>query len=121
VKADTVKELDRQGWLKRNFMKPPIKDSVTVPVGGYSVLRFIADNPGVWLFHCHLEFHSTIGMSVMFKVGTQSDLPKPPANWPKCGSFNFDAMSQSVQLSNSWRIKMNVLIINLAALINYIF
>lgn len=32
--------------MERNFEDPPIKDTVTVPDGGYTVIRFIADNPG---------------------------------------------------------------------------
>ncbi len=55
-----VKQLDDQSRLRRNLNNPPIKDTVTVPVGGYTILRFVANNPGAWLFHCHLEFVSTI-------------------------------------------------------------
>ena len=29
---------------------------------GYMVLRFAADNPGVWLFHCHIEWHVDQGL-----------------------------------------------------------
>jgi len=38
-----------------------MKDSVVVPDGGYVVLRFISDNPGIWSFHCHLSFHLEAG------------------------------------------------------------
>jgi iron transport multicopper oxidase len=40
-------------------MKPnPLRrDTVTVPGSGFVVLRFRADNPGVWLMHCHVEWH----------------------------------------------------------------
>ena len=54
ISVDYVKMLDDQGKLKRNMHQPPIKDTVTVPVGGYTVIRFLADNPGTWMFHCHL-------------------------------------------------------------------
>ena len=37
------------------------KDTVIVPDGGYTVLRFYTENPGVWLFHCHLSFHVEAG------------------------------------------------------------
>lgn len=26
------------------------------------ILRFRADNPGVWLFHCHMEWHVETGL-----------------------------------------------------------
>jgi iron transport multicopper oxidase len=29
---------------------------------GNLVLRFKADNPGVWLFHCHIEWHVDSGL-----------------------------------------------------------
>lgn len=28
---------------------------------GYAVIRFKADNPGTWLLHCHIEFHTVSG------------------------------------------------------------
>jgi L-ascorbate oxidase len=46
--------MDQTGLLKRNLLKAPLKDTVTVPVGGYTIIRFRANNPGAWLFHCHL-------------------------------------------------------------------
>lgn len=41
VRLDYVKEMDKQGKLQRNYNKPPIKDTVTVPVGGYTIIRSI--------------------------------------------------------------------------------
>ena len=38
--------LDRSGQLKRKLTKAPLKDTVTVPDGGYTIIRFKADNPG---------------------------------------------------------------------------
>ena len=46
ITVEEVKQRDRDGLIKRNLMDPPIKDTVTVPDGGYTVLRFKADNPG---------------------------------------------------------------------------
>ena len=31
---DFVRDLDKKGLIERNFENPPIKDTVTVPVGG---------------------------------------------------------------------------------------
>ena len=102
-----MKELDNKGLLKRNFDRPPLKDTVTVPAGGYTVIRFHANNPGIWMFHCHLEFHSEIGMSLLIKVGQQKDFPKEPNGWPKCGSYynkdSFDFETDSVS-----NIKINL-------------
>ncbi|KAJ3194032.1 hypothetical protein HK101_003633 [Irineochytrium annulatum] len=33
---------------------------------GYTIIRFRADNPGVWLFHCHIEWHIVAGLVMQF-------------------------------------------------------
>jgi iron transport multicopper oxidase len=38
------------------------RDTVNVNANGYVVIRFTADNPGVWLFHCHIEWHMDQGL-----------------------------------------------------------
>ena len=43
----------------------PRKDTVIVPFGGYTVIRFTADNPGWWFFHCHIEVHQLQGMAAV--------------------------------------------------------
>lgn len=30
------------------------------------VIKFIADNPGVWAFHCHIDWHNLAGMALTF-------------------------------------------------------
>lgn len=41
---------------------PMRRDTLLVWPGGNIVLRFRADNPGVWLFHCHIEWHVVSGL-----------------------------------------------------------
>jgi iron transport multicopper oxidase len=41
---------------------PMRRDTFAVHPNGNIVLRFRADNPGVWLFHCHIEWHVTSGL-----------------------------------------------------------
>ncbi|CAI5717344.1 unnamed protein product [Peronospora destructor] len=36
---------------------------------GYIVLRFDADNSGVWIFHCHIDWHLEAGLSMMLVEG----------------------------------------------------
>lgn len=45
---------------------PLIRDTISVPGNGHVVLRFRADNPGVWFFHCHTEWHAVQGLGVVF-------------------------------------------------------
>ncbi|KKY27165.1 putative ferrooxidoreductase [Diplodia seriata] len=42
---------------------PARRDTVLVYPSSNFVLRFRADNPGVWLFHCHIEWHMASGLA----------------------------------------------------------
>lgn len=42
---------------KNNGSKPIYKDTLAIPPLGWARVRFFADNPGTWLFHCHIEYH----------------------------------------------------------------
>ncbi|KAI0141391.1 multicopper oxidase-domain-containing protein [Pestalotiopsis sp. NC0098] len=45
---------------------PLSRDVATAEGFGWVLLRFVADNPGVWLFHCHMIWHSEAGMAMQF-------------------------------------------------------
>lgn len=49
-----------------NFNNPIRRDVTTLPVGGWLVLAFPADNPGAWLMHCHIAWHVSQGLSLQF-------------------------------------------------------
>jgi len=49
---------------------PMKRDVVGVRGGGYVVLRFKADNPGVQLIHCHIEWHVAAGLTATFIEAT---------------------------------------------------
>ncbi|RVE44181.1 hypothetical protein evm_011175 [Chilo suppressalis] len=98
---DEIKAFDEAGLLKRNLKNAPIKDTVTVPDGGYTVIRFKADNPGYWLFHCHIEFHVEVGMALVFKVGDHKDMVPVPRNFPTCGSYMPDNLLESTEKPNN--------------------
>ncbi|WOO89497.1 multicopper oxidase family protein [Mollicutes bacterium LVI A0078] len=42
--------------------KSLILDTVDVEPGNEVVIRFVADNPGIWAFHCHNLIHAGLGM-----------------------------------------------------------
>ena len=46
ISVDYVKQLDKNGEIKRNFDGPG-KDTLAVPNNGYAVLRVRANNPGI--------------------------------------------------------------------------
>ncbi|ERF68590.1 hypothetical protein EPUS_04688 [Endocarpon pusillum Z07020] len=43
---------------------PMRRDTWGMAPGGYTVIRYRADNPGVWLLHCHMEWHVAAGLSM---------------------------------------------------------
>ncbi|KAG7964957.1 hypothetical protein I3843_09G199600 [Carya illinoinensis] len=73
---------------KFNFDDPQIRNTIGVPVGGWAVIRFQANNPGVWLAHCHLDVHLPWGLAMGFEVENgptpSTTLPPPPADLPQC-------------------------------------
>ncbi|KAJ6378817.1 hypothetical protein OIU78_028940 [Salix suchowensis] len=73
---------------KYNLVDPVERNTVGVPTGGWTAIRFRADNPGVWFMHCHLELHTGWGLKTAFVVeegpaSDQSILP-PPKDLPPC-------------------------------------
>ncbi|XP_075477213.1 laccase-7-like [Primulina tabacum] len=73
---------------KFNLVNPQELNNIPVPVGGWAVIRFRANNPGVWLMHCHLDAHVSWGLAMAFVVENgptpSSRLPPPPPDLPKC-------------------------------------
>ncbi|CAM0912379.1 unnamed protein product [Alopecurus aequalis] len=71
-----------------NLANPQQRNTVAVPAGGWAVIRFTADNPGVWIMHCHVDAHLPFGLAMAFEVndGPTPDtvLPPPPLDYPRC-------------------------------------
>ncbi|XP_071848940.1 uncharacterized protein [Apostichopus japonicus] len=84
-----IQALDMNGTFPRLQSNcPPNKDTVCVSHGSYMIIQFIADNPGWWFLHCHLDFHALIGMAMVVRVGTDEDLSGLiPPNFPRCNNF----------------------------------
>lgn len=87
VSLTTVRDLNEQGLIKKNLKNPPYKDNVSVIGRGFTIIRFVASNPGYWLLHCHLGNHMEMGMGFVLKVGEHADMVMPPKNFPKCGNW----------------------------------
>jgi iron transport multicopper oxidase len=45
---------------------PARRDTITIPPSGKVVLRWRADNPGAWFFHCHIDWHLSSGLAAIF-------------------------------------------------------
>lgn len=63
-----------------NLQNPPYRDTIDLPASGWAVircaerlsgrltqfinfLRYITDNPGAWLFHCHIQWHLVVSQN----------------------------------------------------------
>ncbi|KAL8153180.1 hypothetical protein V2J09_010940 [Rumex salicifolius] len=73
---------------KFNLVDPIERNTVGVPVGGWVAIRFLANNPGVWFMHCHMEVHTSWGLKMAWivldgKLPNQRLMPPPP-DLPKC-------------------------------------
>ncbi|KAI1473144.1 putative multicopper oxidase [Daldinia caldariorum] len=49
-----------------NLDNPPRRDTAMLNPSGYLVLAFETDNPGVWLMHCHIGWHTSEGFALQF-------------------------------------------------------
>ncbi|XP_043517240.1 oxidoreductase ptaE-like isoform X2 [Frieseomelitta varia] len=72
---------------KGEYKNPPGKDTVKIPMGGYVIIRFKANNPGWWLLHCHFTWHHITGMELVIHVGDRNDLPPVPYGFPECSNW----------------------------------
>ena len=56
------REIDEDGGLG------PLRDTILMFGGQTRTIGFVADNPGDWLFHCHMLSHAASGMMTWMKV-----------------------------------------------------
>ncbi|KAK4764512.1 hypothetical protein SAY87_013950 [Trapa incisa] len=73
---------------KFNLIDPPIRNTIGTSPGGWVAIRFVADNPGVWLMHCHIDAHFGTGLAMAFLVengvGELQSVQPPPSDLPRC-------------------------------------
>ena len=107
-----------------------MRDTVSIPATGWAKLRFIADNPGVWMLHCHIDWHMTAGLTVILNVGLekvnpgfvylaptatsqcdasiQSALQTARTTWASTSSTSSPLSSSSSGLSHSHKVAIGV-------------
>ncbi|KAF2258770.1 hypothetical protein CC78DRAFT_95840 [Lojkania enalia] len=57
------------GSSKLNLQNPARRDTALMPGGGHVVIAFKTDNPGAWLLHCHIGWHSAMGFAMQIIEG----------------------------------------------------
>lgn len=69
---------------------PTRRDTTTLPPDGYLLIAFPADNPGMWIMHCHIAWHASQGLSMQFmerrgeiagRLGDTADFKKGCDEW----------------------------------------
>ncbi|ODQ79332.1 hypothetical protein BABINDRAFT_141426 [Babjeviella inositovora NRRL Y-12698] len=89
---DCIVEAVADSYQGLNFDHPPLVDIFEVPNGGHLVLRFVADNPGFWLIHCHIGIHMASGMMGVL-VEAKDDIPEMPEFLLYQAHANYDLMN----------------------------
>ncbi|XP_024178777.2 laccase-14 [Rosa chinensis] len=93
--GDFDNETDPEGY---NLIDPPKLTTVSVPKKGWVAIRFKASNPGVWLWHCHLDRHFSWGMNTVMIVkngGTpETSIRRPPPYLPPCNGSPANVFEQ---------------------------
>ncbi|KAL2938144.1 L-ascorbate oxidase [Bienertia sinuspersici] len=74
----------KQDEANFNLKNPPLRNTAVIFPYGWTALRFVADNPGAWAFHCHIEPHLHMGMGVVFALGVER-VKGIPRDALKCG------------------------------------
>ncbi|XP_073992965.1 uncharacterized protein isoform X2 [Rhodnius prolixus] len=82
-----IKYRNENGLIPKKLENAPSKDTVSVPNNGFIVLRFVADNVGFWIFHCHVTNHMELGMALLFQVGTREEILNMCTNSNQCDSW----------------------------------
>ncbi|EKM52883.1 uncharacterized protein PHACADRAFT_261553 [Phanerochaete carnosa HHB-10118-sp] len=63
-----------------NTVNPIYRDTFLVPNGGWTLIRFVTDNPGIWAFHCHIAWHMAVGLLMQINslpsVSAKFDIPQ---------------------------------------------
>nr|BAD93858.1 putative laccase [Arabidopsis thaliana] len=71
-----------------NLFDPPERNTIGTPPGGWVAIRFVADNPGAWFMHCHIDSHLGWGLAMVFLVengrGQLQSVQAPPLDLPRC-------------------------------------
>ncbi len=64
-----------------------------LPANGHLVIAFKADNPGVWLMHCHIGWHTAQGLALQL-VERAGEIPAVASD--------VAAMDQTCDNWNAW-------------------
>ncbi|EPE04792.1 l-ascorbate oxidase [Ophiostoma piceae UAMH 11346] len=73
--------------LAQSVLGNPVRRDVVAAEGfGWTLMRVVVDNPGVWKFHCHMIWHGDggMGMLLLSRTAALRDYVIPAANLALC-------------------------------------
>ncbi|KKY33196.1 putative multicopper oxidase [Diaporthe ampelina] len=91
------------GSTTLNLDNPPRRDTAMLPASGYLVLAFETDNPGAWLMHCHIGWHTSEGFAMQWIVRQDeiTDLIDYDSLESTCDAWDTHAAAYSVTEDDS--------------------
>ncbi|XP_014239494.1 laccase-2-like [Cimex lectularius] len=95
---EELKNQNEQGLINKKLKFAPARDSISVPNRGYAIIRFIANNIGYWMFHCHLTNHMEMGMAMIFQVGTKKEILSKCRSYPEQCKDWYKSSSMTLQV-----------------------
>lgn len=83
---------------------PIRRDTWTLAPLGQTIIRYKADNPGIWLFHCHMEWHVEAGLAaLMVEVPEMMQQSQTMAGVDQlCGPQNISVAGNAVGNTQDW-------------------
>ncbi|ERS97940.1 hypothetical protein HMPREF1624_06111 [Sporothrix schenckii ATCC 58251] len=83
---------------------PVRRDVVSVEGFGWTILRVVVDNPGVWKFHCHMIWHGDggMGMLLLSRTDVLRDIVIPEANRALCEASTAELESGGAPKDSLW-------------------
>ncbi|KAK7928816.1 multicopper oxidase [Apiospora marii] len=95
--------LYQEGVTPLNLNNPVRRDTAMLPQAGHLVLAFKTDNPGAWLMHCHIGWHTSQGFALQF-VEAQAKIPATLDNKrlkDTCKAWNAHQTAKTVKQGDS--------------------
>jgi YVTN family beta-propeller protein len=80
---------------------PIVRDVIVVNPGERYDVEFVADNPGVWLFHCHELHHMDAGMALLVQYEGYEPVSARPASGGTAKVYVVNEESQDVWVLNA--------------------
>ncbi|CAK1545224.1 unnamed protein product [Leptosia nina] len=85
LSREEFEKLDKDGLIVRNLQNPPIKDTISVPNKGFTIVRFNPGHGGNWMLECR---SCSLTLPAAIVISVPISLPKAVVNsLPSCGSY----------------------------------